>query len=258
MTSVTLLHPKETFKIPALQVITKCKLFQNNPALLVSPYRVQSSVSLSIFREFLSELEGNAIKITDTNFTKFQRLCKGFGFSEFSAKLSKFRPSRNFKEVEDANARGRIAALEEKVQHCEYEIAILQSEVRQLSTDFGHFISEVSALRSAAAGIQTLLEEVSTLKTQIAQKLNDPVMEQLSTDFSKLRDEVLTLKAQIAAISPTLTPSHSSYLFCRSKPLRLPRHRSENRVPQNSAKISGKPEMIRESNDGTGGCCGES
>jgi hypothetical protein len=90
MSSVILVHLEETFTIPTLQVMAKCSLFQNNSSLLVSPYRVQSSVSLSIFREFISALEGNAINITDTNFTELQRLCKEFGFSELAPKLSKF------------------------------------------------------------------------------------------------------------------------------------------------------------------------
>jgi hypothetical protein len=41
----------------------------------------------------------------------------------------------------------------------------VQNEVSQLSTDFGRFVGEVSSLQSAAAGIETLLEEVSALKT---------------------------------------------------------------------------------------------
>jgi hypothetical protein len=46
--------PEEMFKIPAhlsLQVMNKCSLFQNNVTFLVSPYWVQSSVSLRIGRE---------------------------------------------------------------------------------------------------------------------------------------------------------------------------------------------------------------
>jgi hypothetical protein len=151
----SLLHPEETFTIPTLQAMTKCSLFQNNPTLLVSPYRVESPVSLSIFREFLSALEGNAINVTDTNFTELQRLCEEFGFSEIAAKLSEFRLLMNFNEAEDANARGRIAALEEKSNQHDHDIEVLQHEVTQLSTDFGRLVGEVSALRSAAAGIQT-------------------------------------------------------------------------------------------------------
>jgi hypothetical protein len=178
MSSVTLLHAEETFTIPALQAMTKSSLFQNNPALLGSPSRVQSSVSLSIFREFLSTFEGITIKTTDTNFTELDRLCKEFGFSELAAKLSEFRPSMDFKEreTEDADSRGRIAVLEEKTNQHSHFIAILEDKVSQVSTDFGRLVSEVSALRSASAGIQTLSEEVSALKKQIAQKLNDRLL----------------------------------------------------------------------------------
>jgi hypothetical protein len=210
MSSLTLLHPEETFKIPTLQAMTKCSLFQDNPTLTAVPYRVQSSVSLSIFREFISALEGNAINITDTNFTELHRLCLEFGFSELAAKLSEFRPSINFKEAE---TRGRIAALQETANQHSHVIAILQNKVTQLSTDFGRLISEVSSLRSVSAGIQTLSEEVSSLKTQLAQKLNDPVVEQLSTEFIELQKEVLTLKAQIATMSLTVTSSPSVRSF---------------------------------------------
>jgi hypothetical protein len=152
MASVTLLHPEETFKITIVQAVNKCSLFQDRPILLASPYRIESSVSLSTFREFLSALEGNTINITDTNFRELHRLCNEFGFSELAAKLSEFRPSMDFKEgeAEDANARGRIAFLEEKTNQHDHDIAMLQTEVRQLSTDFERLVGEVSALRSAA------------------------------------------------------------------------------------------------------------
>jgi hypothetical protein len=118
------------------------------------------------FREFISALEGNAINITDTNYTKLQQLCEEFGFSELAAKLSAFHLSMNFKESEseDADARGRIAALEEKVSQHSHVIAILQDKVTQLSTDFGCLVGEVSALRSTSASIKILSETVSTLK----------------------------------------------------------------------------------------------
>jgi hypothetical protein len=52
----------------------------------------------------------------DSNFSGPQELREDFGFSEIAAKLSDLRPSIHFKEAEtkDADARGRIAALEEK------------------------------------------------------------------------------------------------------------------------------------------------
>jgi hypothetical protein len=53
-------------------------------------------------------LDGNAIKITDTNFTELDWLCDEFGFTELATKLSEFRPSMDLKEAEteDADARG--------------------------------------------------------------------------------------------------------------------------------------------------------
>jgi hypothetical protein len=80
-------------------------------------------------------------------------------------------------EIEDADARGRIAALEETTNQHSHVIAILEDKVIQLSTDFGRFVGEVSSLRSASAGLQTLSEEDSALKTQIGRKqnLNDSV-----------------------------------------------------------------------------------
>jgi predicted nucleic acid-binding Zn-ribbon protein len=99
-----------------------------------------------------------------------------------------------------ADARGRIAVLKEKANQHSHVIAILEDEVTQLSTDFGRLVGEVSALRSAAAGIRPLLEEVSALKPEIAQKLKDPVLEQLSTEFNEVRNEVSALKTRIAAI----------------------------------------------------------
>jgi hypothetical protein len=94
MTSVTLVHPEETLTIPALQLLTKCTLWQTNPTLTTLPYRVQSSVSLSIFRDFLSALEGKSVQITNANLTKLQQLCEEFDFDEFTAKLSDDSPGR--------------------------------------------------------------------------------------------------------------------------------------------------------------------
>jgi hypothetical protein len=124
-------------------------------------------------------------------------LCEEFGFSEIAAKLSEFRPSIDFKEAEDSDPCGRIAVLEEKVNQHSHVIAIFAEQ--SLSTDFERLVGENSSLR--------LSEEVSVLKTQITQKLNDPVWRKLSTDFIEFRKEFLTQKAQIAAMSLTVTPS---------------------------------------------------
>jgi hypothetical protein len=58
-------------------------------------------------------LEGKEVKMTPTNLTGLERFCEKFGFTEFSGKLSELRPSMSFEEAENADAYGRIAALEE-------------------------------------------------------------------------------------------------------------------------------------------------
>jgi predicted RNase H-like nuclease (RuvC/YqgF family) len=103
------------------------------------------------------------------------------------------RPSEEG-EAKDADERRRIATVEEKTNQHPNPIVMLQNEVTQLPTDSGRLVGEVSALRSATVGIQTLSEEVSALKTQIGQKQNDPIVEQLSTELSELRKDVYLLQ----------------------------------------------------------------
>jgi hypothetical protein len=93
MSSVTLVHPEEQREIPIDQAITKCSLFKNNPSLTSVPYIVRSIVPVVIFREFVSELQGSAVKITDLNFPKLFELCEEFGLADFRAKLLGFRPN---------------------------------------------------------------------------------------------------------------------------------------------------------------------
>jgi hypothetical protein len=49
---------EETVAVPVFHAITECNQFQKNLTLAAAPGRVQSSITLSIFREFVSELEG--------------------------------------------------------------------------------------------------------------------------------------------------------------------------------------------------------
>jgi outer membrane murein-binding lipoprotein Lpp len=106
----------------------------------------------------------------------------------------------SFKESEDADACERVAVFEEKANQHSHVIVMLQSKVTQLSTDFGRLVGEVSALRSAAVGMQTLCEEVSAPKTQITAVLRDSVVQQLLTELGELRRDVSALKMQIIAM----------------------------------------------------------
>jgi ribosomal protein L29 len=199
MTSVTLVHPEETVTVSVARVVTKCGLFKKNVPLSASPYRVQSSVPLGLFREFVAALEGKAVTITDTNFTGLERLCDEFGFEGLAKHLSEFRRSTGLKEAENGDPRGRIAALEEVERKHNRDIVILQSEFTQLCTGIQRLAGEVAVLQSAAAGTRALSGDVSALKTQIAAELQNPVTQQLSIEFHKLQREVSTLKTQIEA-----------------------------------------------------------
>jgi hypothetical protein len=63
-------------------MMKKWSLFQNNATFLLW------FLLTGFNRLFLSALDGNAIKITDTNFTELDWLCDEFGFTELATKLS--------------------------------------------------------------------------------------------------------------------------------------------------------------------------
>jgi hypothetical protein len=122
MALVALVHPEETLTVPALQAKNKCTLFQQNEALLASPYKLRSSVSLTLFRQFVSALEGNAIEIASADFSGLTQLCEEFGFEELRAKLSKFPPPPGTA----AEAAARTAAAEERPGQLHREAAAIE------------------------------------------------------------------------------------------------------------------------------------
>jgi hypothetical protein len=192
MSSITLIHPEETRELPAYQVTTKCSLFQNNVTLITAPYRVQSSVSLSIFQDFISALEGNAVKITDTNFTEFQRLCEEFGFKGFAARLSEFRPSMDFKEAKQADLGERIAILEEKSHRNERDNAILQDKFKEFTQHLNQLNDNVSALwREVRKDRYSWESSYRTRRT--ADEVPRRVPEEFSREINELRRETSIL-----------------------------------------------------------------
>jgi hypothetical protein len=81
MVLFTLIHPDEQRQIPIRHAVTKCSLFEDNPSLITSPYKIQRTVPVAVFRHFVSAIDGNSIEITDTNFTRLSQLSEEFGFS---------------------------------------------------------------------------------------------------------------------------------------------------------------------------------
>jgi hypothetical protein len=108
-----------------MTLMTKCTLFQNKPALLSAPYRVESPIPAEVFRAFVSGLEGGAVKITSANWAPLSLLSEEFGFDSLSADLSAFRPP--VPAMSDGEARSRITDLEERALGRDREIAALQA-----------------------------------------------------------------------------------------------------------------------------------
>jgi hypothetical protein len=66
--------------------------------------------------------------------------------------LSESHPPTGLKETENADARGRIAALEEKAKQHDSAIAVLQNKFTQFSTDLGCFAGKSQHYRLLQRG----------------------------------------------------------------------------------------------------------
>jgi hypothetical protein len=194
MASVALVHPEGTLTVPALHAMTKCTLFQKNAALADAPYRLSSSVPLTVFRQFVSAIEGNSIEITSANFSGLFELCEEFGFEELRSKLSQ-STLPHAPKVEDSEARARIAALEEWARLRDRDIAGFHRTFARLNADIGRLAVDVSQVRPGRA-VEKLSAEVTRLRSAV------------SALQTKMRSEVSALKAKVSAM-PATAPAHS-------------------------------------------------
>jgi hypothetical protein len=127
MALVELVHPQGSYQVSVVLLITKCDLFKNNPALIMTPYRVQSGVPLEDFQDFVTALEDKPMEIKDRNFLGLSQLSEEFGFQALLAKLSTHRRSPGLSDAQTAECRSRISALEERIGLHEDQLAALQS-----------------------------------------------------------------------------------------------------------------------------------
>jgi hypothetical protein len=112
-----------------------CHRFFDNRGPAACPHALRSSVSVSIFRQFVSALEGGAVAITNANILGPSQLCEEFGFEDLAVKLSRFRRIGS-----SAEAPTVVSALEQ-----------LQSEVRALRIQPGPRPDFVAFCRSPCA-----------------------------------------------------------------------------------------------------------
>jgi hypothetical protein len=151
MAQVELRHPQGTYQVSCVHLITKCDLFKNNPGLTLSPYQVQSEVSLADFQDFISALEAKSIRINDTNLPGLRQLSEEFGFQVFLMKISNRQRFPGLSEGQRMKYQSQISSLEKQVGQHEHQLAALQSmllvAVQHFETDLERLGSELEAVR---------------------------------------------------------------------------------------------------------------
>jgi hypothetical protein len=156
MSLVELVHPQGSHQISVVPLINKCDLFKKSPGLIISPYRVQSEVSLDDFRDFVAVLEDKPINIDDSNFPGLSQLFEEFDFQALSKKLSTPRRSPGLSAAQTAECLSHISALEERSVEHEHQRAGLQSALfpalLRFEADLARLASELAAFRETKKG----------------------------------------------------------------------------------------------------------
>jgi hypothetical protein len=185
----TLVHPIEEKSVPAVQLIAKCALFRNNPDLGNAPYAIRSSVSVEVFREFVTVIEDEAVPITHTNLSGLALLCDEFGFESLTMRVS---------AAADPATHIRIAALEERDRRRERDIAAL--------------FTRLSGRPPGNAGNRRVLSDFETFRfsSESAQARLRAELDRARADTARLAAAVEALSAQVSALAaggsqPTIT-----------------------------------------------------
>jgi hypothetical protein len=186
MAKIALVHPRETINISVRTLIRTCDLFGDDPALTASPYHVTSQVSLSVFREFVSVLEGADVTIKNNNFRSLSQLCDEFRFRELAAQLSRFRESGDFNE--DAV---RLSELEQRMDQRDLEIEVLRQRVAQLEAD-GVRPDDQMRLSAVEEQMQQREQEIEVLQGGLSRQLDahESAEKRVQAEVGKVRREI--------------------------------------------------------------------
>jgi hypothetical protein len=133
------------FPVQRLPLLQSC----NSSALHQNPnfYGVQSNVFPDVFRDFLSAIEGQPIKITTDNFSILTELSTEFGFSSLLAELHSFTKSCEW-ELHQLQI-----TIKEQIQR----ISVLESEIAK---DRETFIFRLSVVEKVLKDEKRLVVEV--------------------------------------------------------------------------------------------------
>jgi hypothetical protein len=179
MAVVTLVHPQARVEVSSRLLVRKSDLFADDPTLANSPYTLKSRVSLVVFWEFMSALEGTEVAIKNDNFGGLSQLSKEFGFQDLATRLSRFRDSGGYKEEAV-----RLSALEDRVDGLEALAGGVSGPApTQLETD-------VRILKEAVAALQA---ELRALKGSSPSKWNSAIVPDFPTLFDDFKTKQITL-----------------------------------------------------------------
>jgi uncharacterized coiled-coil protein SlyX len=224
-TTSTLLLNGTPFTVSRKLLFTQCELFETDPGLLSTPYRVKSASSPEAFQQFLDFLQGKDVEVTPPTYEALSSLSQEFGFAALSQKVAEFRASPAFSQ-DDSHS--RISFLEEQVAFSERRILVLEAQVasyekrlecleancgsqnEQLQSaieQLGSVDAAVSGLRQDSGQASELAREVKLLKQKVGEI--DLIRRDLSVAVSGISLLAAVLNKNIA---PFL--SHSDKTKC--------------------------------------------
>jgi hypothetical protein len=202
MALLALVHPREQAHVSAVTLMTKCALFQNKPALLTAPYRVESPILAEVFRAFVSALEGGAVEITSANWAPLSLLSEEFGFDSLAADLSAFRRRPTVQAmlaVADGDAQSRLASLEARALGRDREIAALQAGLVSSDAKIARLSSAVESLRAAL--------ETAEIRTSAKAAELDLGHSRLQSESVRLSCPLKSLRAEVSGQNAPLPPA---------------------------------------------------
>jgi hypothetical protein len=212
--SLLLIHPEGKCAIPAVEAITKCRLFQKNPRLANSPYSLRSQVPLPIFRQFVSALSGHTPKITSENVADLSKLSEEFGFEILSTHISEFQTSSGFHETADVTFGMQIDVLTKQAEFHNRDISEFRSrfsrdlkmwddlmvQISLLAEDFKQLESEATLRRSrsdiSAPTIKlksTRSSAISTLPSAPNRTFNSTIISEFPRIFAEFEGKRFSL-----------------------------------------------------------------
>jgi hypothetical protein len=210
MARLALVHPREQAHVAVMTLMAKCTLFQNKPALLSAPYRVESPIPAEVFRAFVSALNGRAVEITAANWASLSLLSEEFGFDSLAGDLTAFRPGppvQAMPVIVYGDVRLRIADLEDRVLGWDREIRALAVRLSRWEANLGRLSSAVESLRAALETAESRTSAKAT-ELELGHSRLQSESERLSSALESLRAEFSTQKAPPPPPQTPPTASH--------------------------------------------------